>query len=170
MLWDRGEADGYAHRMTDNPLPNTPAHEVLMNVALGDFQVSDWQAEVEARTIGASAHTPVVKDGRWPGVDQLFGIPRITSYPFTGSAIVFWDGGPKEWSPGLGNDVPLLTNVAPIEAPDAGNNGHDPHSLPRNTPAEQQMVSDFLQPPASSHITDTCGGGPCYSGTYTGTP
>ena len=24
MLWDRGEANGYAHRMTDDPLPNTP--------------------------------------------------------------------------------------------------------------------------------------------------
>ena len=31
MLWDRGEANGYAHRMTTNPLPNTPPHKVLMN-------------------------------------------------------------------------------------------------------------------------------------------
>ena len=30
MLWDRGEADGYAHHMTDDPLPNTPAHHVLL--------------------------------------------------------------------------------------------------------------------------------------------
>ena len=25
MLWDRGEPNGYAHRMTDNPLADTPA-------------------------------------------------------------------------------------------------------------------------------------------------
>ena len=30
------------------------------------------------------------------------------------------------------------------------------------------MVSDFLQPDGVSHITDTCNGGPCYSGTFTG--
>ncbi len=74
MLWDRSEPNGYAHRMTDNPLPNTPPHEVLMNVALGDHQVTNWQADVEARTIGASIHTPIVYDGRWPGVDVGWGI------------------------------------------------------------------------------------------------
>jgi hypothetical protein len=25
LLWDRGEANGYAHHMTSDPLPNTPA-------------------------------------------------------------------------------------------------------------------------------------------------
>ena len=40
MIWDRSEANGYAHRMTDDPLPNTPAHEVLLNVAFGDHQVT----------------------------------------------------------------------------------------------------------------------------------
>ena len=87
MLWDRSDPNGYAHRMTTDPLPNTPPHKVLLNVAFGDFQVTSWQAEVEARTIGAAAHAPIVDPGRWPGVDQLWGIPRIGSYPFDGSAI-----------------------------------------------------------------------------------
>jgi hypothetical protein len=52
MLWDRGEANGYANRMTDDPLPNTPAHKVLLNVAFGDHQVTNWAADIEARTIG----------------------------------------------------------------------------------------------------------------------
>ncbi|MEI8356942.1 MAG: hypothetical protein WCH13_00465, partial [Deltaproteobacteria bacterium] len=30
MLWDRGEANGYAQHLTDDPLPNTPPHTVLM--------------------------------------------------------------------------------------------------------------------------------------------
>ena len=94
MLWDRSEANGYAHRMTDDPLPNTPPHEVLMNVAFGDHQVTTWQADVEARTIGAEIHGPVVYEGRWPGVDVAWGIPRIGGYPFAGSAIVYWDSGP----------------------------------------------------------------------------
>ena len=35
------------------------------------------------------------------------------------------------------------------------------------TPAEMQMVSDFLRPDALSAITDTCLG-PCFAGGYTG--
>ena len=27
LLWDRGEANGYAHHMTSDPLPGTPAHD-----------------------------------------------------------------------------------------------------------------------------------------------
>ena len=59
MLWDRGEPDGYAERMTSDPLPDTPAHQVLMDVAFGDHQVTDYQADVEARTVGAA------RTGRW---------------------------------------------------------------------------------------------------------
>ena len=99
MLWDRSDPNGYVHRMTDEPLPNTPAHEVLLNVAFGDHQVTTWQADVEARTIGAQIHDPVVYDGRWPNVDVAWGIPRIESYPFTDSAIVYWDSGPIRANP-----------------------------------------------------------------------
>ena len=58
MLWDRGEANGYAHHLTDDPLPDTPPHGSCMHVAFGDHQVTTYAAEVEARTIGASAALP----------------------------------------------------------------------------------------------------------------
>ena len=167
MLWDRGEPNGYAHRMTDTPLANTPPHEVLMNVALGDHQVTNWQADVEARTIGASIHTPIVYEGRWPGVDVGWGIPAIGSYPFADSAIVYWDGGPVRPSGDpppddvIGTDVPPLANIP-------NTSGEDPHGLPRNQPEEQQMVSDFLRPDAASSISDTCLGLPCFDGGFTG--
>jgi hypothetical protein len=166
MLWDRSEPNGYAHRMTSSPFPNTPAHKVLMNVALGDHQVTNWQADVEARTIGAQIHTPIVYDGRWPGVDVGWGIDPIASYPFTGSAIVYWDGGPTRDNPApppaqIGTDVPPLGNVP-------NKSGQDPHSLPRAQAEEQQMVSDFLRPDAVSAITDTCGGKACFDGGFTG--
>ncbi len=127
MLWDRSDANGYAHRMTTNPLPDTPRHEVLLDVALGDHQVTDWQADVEARTIGAKAHAPIVDPGRWPGVDQLWGIPRINRYPFGGSAIFYWDIGPIRPDPAnpsstIGTDPPPLTNT-PNRA------GQDPTAL-----------------------------------------
>jgi hypothetical protein len=166
MLWDRSEANGYAHRMTDDPLPNTPPHEVLLNVAFGDHQVTTWQADVEARTIGAKAHDPVTYDGRWPGVDVLWDVPRIGSYPYTGSAIVYWDSGPVRPDPGdpgseIGTDVPPVANLP-------NRTGEDPHGDPRVAPEEMQMVSDFLQPDAQSLITDTCGALPCFAGSFTG--
>ena len=63
QLWDRGEANGYAQHMTSDPLPNTPPHEVLLHPALGDHQVAQVTAEVEARTIGAFGRPNAVDHG-----------------------------------------------------------------------------------------------------------
>ena len=162
MLWDRGESNGYANRITSNPLPNTPPHELLMDIGVGDHQVTNFSAETMARTVGASIHEPIVYDGRWPGVDVGWDIPPISSYPHTGSSLVYWDSGPIRDDPGSIDPADVLgTNVPPI-ANIPNRDGEDPHELPRRTPEEQQMVSDFLQPNAASNITDTCGGAPCY--------
>jgi hypothetical protein len=164
MLWDRGEPNGYAHRMTDDPLPSTPAHQVLLNVAFGDHQVTDYQADVEARTVGASAHRPVLFSGRWPDTDVLWGVPSIHRYPFTGSAIYYWDIGPVRddpLNPGMqvGVEPPPYENLP-------NRSGEDPHVGPRAAPAEQQLVSDFFA--GAIQIGDNCGGGPCYAGSFTG--
>ncbi|HLM09381.1 MAG TPA: hypothetical protein VK307_06700 [Thermoleophilaceae bacterium] len=142
LLWDRGEADGYAHHMTRDPLPNTPRHELLMHVAFGDHQVSDVTAEVEARTIGASGVFPPVGSGRssWARF-QL--IPRIPSFPYAGSAIVMWDSGTPE--------APL-TNT-PNRA------GEDPHEFPRRQAAARLQKSEFLR--IDGRLVDVCGGGAC---------
>ncbi|MCW3068449.1 MAG: hypothetical protein JWL67_1074 [Solirubrobacterales bacterium] len=164
MLWDRGEPNGYAARMTTNPLPNTPPHQVLLDLAFGDHQVTNYQAEVEARTIGASAHRPALYKGRWPQTDMLWKVPTINPYPFTGSAIYYWDGGPvRETAPGsgkfVGTEPPPWENLP-------NRSGEDPHGLPRATPAEQQLVSDFFE--GAIKKTDRCNLGPCYSGGFTG--
>jgi hypothetical protein len=164
MLWDRGEPDGYAARMTSNPLPDTPAHQVVMDVAFGDHQVTDYQADVEARTIGASAHKPVLFPGRWPNTNVLWNVPAIRKYPYTGSAIYYWDIGPvRETSPGskefIGVEPPPYENL-----PDES--GQDPHSSPRATPAEQQLVSDFFN--GSVLKSDNCGRKACFAGSFTG--
>ncbi len=165
MLWDRGEPDGYADRMTSDPLPDTPAHQVLMNVAFGDHQVTNYQSDVEARTIGASAHLPSLYKHRWPGSKVLWNVPGINSYPFTGSAIYYWDIGPiRESSPGsgqfIGVEPPPVKNI-----PDTS--GEDPHSAPRGEPgSEQKLVSDFYE--GAIPQSDDCEGGPCYAGGFTG--
>jgi hypothetical protein len=160
MLWDRGEANGYAHHMTSDPLPDTPAHNVLLHVAFGDHQVTQWSAEVEARTIGASVHWPALDEGRHPddegtadgpspADDPLFGIPAIGSYPFAGSALVYWDST-------IARDVfpPPTTNTAPTQ-------GTDPHGHPRADPDAREQKSAFLDDPGV--VIDVCGGAPCYA-------
>jgi len=164
MLWDRGEPDGYATRMTSDPLPNTPAHQVLLDVAFGDHQVTDYQADVEARTIGVAAHRPVLFPGRWPDTDVLWDVPTISSYPYTGSAIYYWDGGPVREEP-AGSGTILGTEPPPYENL-PNRTGADPHGLPRATPAEQQLVSDFFD--GAIQQSDSCGGGPCYSVGFSG--
>jgi hypothetical protein len=164
MLWDRGEPNGYASRMTDNPLPDTPAHQVVMNVAFGDHQVTDYQADVEARTIGAAAHRPVLFDGRWPETDVLWNVPSIRHYPYAGSAIYYWDTGPIRESP-VGSGTQIGTEPPPYENL-PNRSGEDPHGAPRAAAAEQQLVSDFFA--GAIPKTDNCGGGPCYAGSFTG--
>jgi hypothetical protein len=164
MLWDRGEPNGYASRMTEDPLPNTPAHQVLMNVAFGDHQVSIYQADVQARTIGAAAHRPVLYEDRWPDTDVLWGVPTIRRYPYTGSAIYYWDSGPVREDPAnpgvmLGTEPPPYENLP-------NRTGVDPHGDPRASAAEQQLVSDFFD--GAILQRDDCGGGPCFAGGFSG--
>jgi hypothetical protein len=146
VLWDRGESDGVAQHMTTDPLPGTPPHTVLLHVAFGDHQVTQYQADVEARTIGASLHVPVLAPGRSLQTKPSWGIPPIGAYPFGGSAIVYWDAGAARVA------APPLENV-PNRALE------DPHEYPRRTPAARQQKSDFLAP--GGGVTDVCGGMPC---------
>ncbi len=161
MLWDRAEANGYAQHMTRDPLPDTPPHEVLLHVGLGDHQVTHYAAKVQARTIGAAAHVPWAAAGRDTDRDPTFGIPPITRYPFAGSAIVGWDIGPlrMEATGGVGTPPPPKTEVPP-------RSGQDPHEFPRRSAAGMRQKSAFLRP--GGVVIDVCGGGPCYAGTWRG--
>jgi hypothetical protein len=167
MLWDRGEPNGYAHRMTDNPPPNTPPHKVLLHVALGDHQVSNFASDVEARTVGL--HTPLggVSEQRWPDYDELWNVPRIQAgdYPFTGSAVVYWDGGPFRTNPAppfqnIGTGTPPIPNLAPTSL------WEDPHGAPRGAPGPVAMIDTFFDP--NGYIGDYCGGEPCLASDWDG--
>jgi hypothetical protein len=151
-LWDRGEANGYAHHMTSDPLPNTPAHQVLLHEAFGDHQVANVATEVEARTIGAAMHTPALDPGRHSDVTPFYGIPPIGAYPYDGSAFVVWDSG---------SPTPPTTNTPPRA-------GADPHSHPRNTASARDQKSEFLR--IDGKVVDVCAGKPCYANGYTGAP
>src|SRR5205823_14107963 len=108
------EANGYALHMTSDPLPNTPAHHVLMQAGLGDHQVAQVAAETEARTIGAFTRDPYADPGRDNDVSPAYGIPRIGAYPFDGSAFMLFDIGPPRLEGGqIHGTNPPPTRITP---------------------------------------------------------
>ncbi len=137
MLWDRGEANGYAAHMTTDPLKNTPKHEVMLQVAFSDHQVADVSAEVEGRTIGAPIMLPGLAPGRHWEMNPYFS--ATANYPYQGSALIYWDSG---------NATPPNGNVPPTHA-------SDPHGHGRNEPAAGWQEAQFL---LTGWMVDVCGG------------
>jgi hypothetical protein len=147
LLWDRGEGNGWAAHMTNDPPAGTPRHFVLMHVVRGDHQVAPVAADAEARTIGARTNRVPLAPGAKQDKVALYGIPR-TSFPIAGSAIIYWEPGG-----GLAR-APLqpLTNI--FDHP-----GADPHYDPRYTVAARRQKAAFLSPNGS--VIDVCGGSFC---------
>jgi len=187
-MWDRGEPNGYANHMTSNPLPDTPAHKVLIEMAYGDHQVTSVTTEAEARTIGAPLRQPALDTDRiqpglvepWYGMDTLGAIPGPAA---NGSGMFVWDIGPKRDTPaGLpatdpiwGTLPPPLTNTAPPTTETGPGDdlslgyGIDPHdTVIRQTPAIRAQIATFME--ENGTITDPCGSDPCYGAGWTGAP
>jgi hypothetical protein len=149
MLWDRAEANGYAHHMTDDPLANTPSHQVMLQVAFSDHQVANVAAEVEGRTIGAHLHDPPVPAGLHWAEDPGWGFRTwtpATSGPLVGrSVLVYWHSTDRGLTtPPNGNEPPRT--------------GEDPHSDPRKDREGARQVAHFF---LTGTVIDVCGGGPC---------
>jgi hypothetical protein len=137
MLWDRGEANGYALHMTSDPYPNTPPHEVMLQAAFSDHQVTNHAAEVEARTVGAPLMTPDLAPGRhWANKPFI----ETATYPYQGSALMYWDSG---------NATPPNGNLPP-------SHGSDPHGHPRDERAASWQEAHFL---LTGQLYDVCNGG-----------
>ena len=148
QLWDRSDPNGYAQHMTSEPYPDTPAHTVLLQSAVGDHQVANVAADVEARTIGAKLRSTPVAPGRSNDVTPFYGIAR-TTFPSAGSVYEPWDAGAGY------NALAPNSNTPPVTSAE----NQDPHGVPRRTPAAQDQKSDHLK--TGGTITDHCAGGPC---------
>jgi hypothetical protein len=145
MLWDRGESNGYAHHMTSSTYPSTPSHQVMLQVAFADHQVTNHAAEVMGRTIGADMGWPALLDGRHWSVDPLFGF-RPAAYDVPGgSFLVYWESLDR------GNATPPNGNL-PATA------GGDAHGDPRKDNAGSDQKAAFL---LGGVLTDVCAGQPC---------
>ncbi|CAN5449830.1 hypothetical protein BH18ACT1_BH18ACT1_11430 [soil metagenome] len=148
MLWDRGENNGYAAHMTDDPYPGTPEHQVLLIEAFGDHQVANIATETMARTIGATVHRPVLRPGRSPDVRAAWGLADLRSDPDDGSVLVVWD---------FGTPAPPTVNIAP-RPPEYG---EDPHGKGRGEPRLLAQADAFLQPGGT--FSPAACAGPCVS-------
>lgn len=132
MLWDRGEADGYAQHLVRDPYRHTPNHTVLMIEAFGDHQVANVATETEARTAGVPLVAPGLAPGRSTDVVPFWGIGTVPRLPWPGSALVMWD---------YGNPPPPTTDLPP-----AGPQfGEDPHGKGGKEPRVGAQALAFLQ-------------------------
>jgi hypothetical protein len=135
MLWDRSEPSGYTPYVRENLLPNTPAHEALLLVSIGDRQVPPLSAHLMARTMGGVVNLAPVNR-------EVFGIPSHTGM-HTGSAML-------EFSFGLADPV---ENVPAAGTP-------DPHSRIGESPAAFVMAREWLETGATQNRCE----GPCDPG------
>jgi len=129
MLWDRTEPNGYVPYLADGTLPNTPKHQVLLHVAIGDHQVSPLGAHVIARAVGAKNLRSVNR--------ELFGIPSADP-PISGSAIVEFDFGLHE----------TLVNLPTMD-------GEDPHDKVRVLDPAMRQTDTFFR---TGVVEATCDG------------
>jgi len=141
MLWDRGEGAGYVQHITSDPYAGTPAKDVLLHVAFGDWQVTELSALVAARAMGATIHRPVTADGRSAEKEPGWGL-ESTAYPSDCSAIVVWDSGSDPIP--FGNTPPRTSR--------------DSHEDPRADPDVRRQKAAFL---FDDTLIDVCDGAAC---------
>jgi hypothetical protein len=137
MLWDRVEPDGWAPYVRD-PLPGTPKHEVLLQVAIGDHQVTPLGAHLLARTLGAKNLAPANRD--------VWGLEAAGAPIASGSAMI-------EYSFGL--PASPDTNTPPVGP--AYPDSDDPHDKVRKLSVSHDVTSKFLR---DGEVDAFCSG-PC---------
>ena len=164
MLWDRGEPNGYAWHMTDDPLPNTPRHKVLQLLSFGDHQVANVATEVEARTIGSRLRLPAVDPGRHADREPYYGIPRDPPLPLRRRRVARGLGhrpaAPARLRRSGGGRVPR--HPAPADHQHAAARGRGP-ARPRHRVRAARPPADLRVPPHRRRVIDVCGSEPCHA-------
>jgi hypothetical protein len=156
--WDRAEGSGYAAHLTDDPLPGTPEHRVIIEVALGDHQVTQVGSEIGARTAGVPVWTPTFGDGRTLRTDPPFGMETAGAGDDPSSVMIVFDSGALPTP--IGSVSPDRSDAWLAEcALDAESVPcHDPHEDPRRDVDVQRLRNTFF---ATGRIEDVCSGAPC---------
>ena len=156
--WDRAEGSGYVAHLTDDPLPGTPEHQVIINVALGDHQVTEVGAEIAARTAGVPVRVPAFGPGRTLRRDPPFGFDVVGGGVAPTSILQFWDSGARP--PPIGSLSPDQSEAwqTACAADPESVPCHDPHEDPRRDPRSQAQRNTFFE---TGRIEDVCGASVC---------
>ena len=120
-----------ASRVVADPLPGTPAKQILIYEAIGDCLVSNYSTEMVVRTMGLTLTTPSVK--------TPWGIPVQGATDELTSGFTIYDEQPRPLPP-------TVTNVQP-----ADDNGT--HSGVNKRQAVLDQVREFV---LNGRITQTC--------------
>eukprot|EP00004_Rigifila_ramosa_P014317 TRINITY_DN3250_c0_g1_i1.p1 TRINITY_DN3250_c0_g1~~TRINITY_DN3250_c0_g1_i1.p1 ORF type:complete len:643 (-),score=146.99 TRINITY_DN3250_c0_g1_i1:45-1751(-) len=138
LLWDRGEASGYMHRTTVNPLPGTIPHRLLMQYGLHDSQVHYLGQYVYGRSVGAKMFV----SNRYEQYEKLFGFEfEADTAEVEHSVLQAWD---FQRPPCPQENIP-----PPAEG--------DTHELVRRTVEAQEQMLFFFE---TGKIKNYCNG-PC---------
>jgi hypothetical protein len=138
MRWDKTEPAGIANSVLDGSATGVPAKQLLMQIALGDEQVSDFAAYWEARTM----NVPVVS----PTVTSPWGLSPQAAPLADASGLVIYDCGAPPLS---------LTNTPPPQTACAMAGTSELHDLPAHVPAGRRQMKDFF---ATGQIVNECAG------------
>lgn len=145
-LWDRSEANGYAHHVTTDPYRETPEKEIVIFMAFADEAVANVTTEVMARTMGIPVAQPALRPGRSPDVEPFWNLGTVDTFPHQGSVMLVWDfDGPP----------PPLTNTFPD--PDIG---PAPHTSGARLSALRNLVYDYLS--GDGVVNKLCADPPCF--------
>jgi hypothetical protein len=131
MVWDRSENDGYAEHLTDNSAFGGAPKIVKLDPNFGDQQVTEWSAEVMARTMGIPVNYSMSdrvaqKLGtgqRQPDVQRGFALTPLNyddAEQASGGALVVWDDERSA--------IPPIDNVPPRPEPPLDRDPHDDSS------------------------------------------
>ncbi len=131
MFWERTDPITYCNHITENRFPNTPPHDVLIHVAVGDYQVTPLGAHILAREVGAKSVAPAYR--------PIWGV-ETTDEPFSGSGIVEFK------FPGVPDEP--KTNVPPEDL------GMDPHDEVRKLTVSHDQTDQFLRTGVIEHRCD----------------
>lgn len=131
QLWDLSEGGGYLRDMNQEVPAGYPEKQALIQLAIGDAQVTTLAGHIQARGFQASTVYPQTR--------PVFGVEEREA-PFTGSALVEWEY----------TDLPPEPDTATPANPDT-----DPHECPRRNPDGQAQVAHFLR---TGEVIHTCEG------------
>jgi len=135
LLWDTVDPVSYLRHIKAEPFPGNTAHDVLMVIAQGDYQVAPVTDEI---TVRSALGIELMKNYGRPVWDV-----KETEFPLKGSGLMNFSFG-NPWAP--------YGNVPPEDL------DKDPHDLPRKDDKHNEQMVHFLR---TGEIIDVCGGDGC---------